>query len=201
MRKVRRSGRLSSRVALFAALSISSHAKSAPPLSPHFPPFFPRAPGPAETGSPVLSHTQNRSHPRPLPITTCNREPADPEGPRTGRPRDDPTGTRGMRPRIHPPKRCASLIFDSRFKSVQIEPVYQTRLRPHRSHHFPGNPLPKPSYNPPLKPCHSRALCESKSVVSTTVSSARKVVRVPYFLRVLSTIDHSGTLGHGVRVF
>ena len=44
-------------------------------------------------------------------------------------------------------------------------------------------------------------LCESKSVVSTTVSSARKVVGIPYFLRALSTIDHSGTLGNGVRVF
>ena len=50
-------------------------------------------------------------------------------------------------------------------------------------------------------PLYGTVLCESKSVVSTTVSSARKVVRVPYFLRVLSTIDHSGTLGHGVRVF
>ena len=47
----------------------------------------------------------------------------------------------------------------------------------------------------------ARELCESKSVVSTTVSSARKVVHIPYFSRALSTIDHSGTLGHGVRVF
>ena len=42
-------------------------------------------------------------------------------------------------------------------------------------------------------------LCESKSVVSTTVSSAKKVVGLPYFLRVLSTMDHSGTLGGSLR--
>ena len=136
-----------------------------------FPPVFSACPGARRNRqSRPLSHTQNRSHPRPLPITTCNREPADPEGPRTGRPRDDPTGTRGMRPRIHPPKRCASLIFDSRFKSVQIEPVYQTRLRPHRSQDFPGKPLPKPSYNPPLKPCHSSAVAHKGDCSGVSVT-------------------------------
>ena len=44
-------------------------------------------------------------------------------------------------------------------------------------------------------------LCESKSVVSTTVSSAWNGWINPYFPRALSTIDHSGTLGGSLRVF
>ena len=71
-----------------------------------------------------------------------------------------------------------------------------------RDHRSRTSLFRKPQEITPLDICSTVAtLCESKSVVSTTVSSARKVVCNPYFPRALSTIDHSGTLGGSLRVF